>query len=870
VRVKGIFEQWSAIRMVRWKGGHRGGLFAMVLWILLVPASSLWAQGVRYDNIVLGPRGGPVGAASIAVCAAGASTGSAPCSPLASIYSDEALTQPLANPMQADSLGNYGFWAAPGHYVVQIYGTGVSTRTMNVFLPCDPSNCSMSEASISSITAGTLNLTGSLTVNGRGVATKPLVSDSFVYVSPNGSDSNDGFSWGTAKQTVWAAYQALEAAGKNGGTILISEGASCGGPNNALWIMGPMDPQWNNGNVPTGWLPRINVKFEGVSSVGAIQNGSPAAVDVSCGSATAVPLWIAGSDWALTFENLSFQGNGAQHVVNLGLASTGSTTTASGAQNVRFINCHFNGYYTASASLGPAVYVASNVFWIWFENGGISANQSAAEDSDQRMAIVFNPGAVSSADTNLIFLHDMTINYGGIKFYNDATNDPHGNASLHVSGVTFESLCSAYGGIWLTSSITAGAFTFRNVTLADSCGALPAIYVGDANNPGTVLVDNVLGDNGGVPVANGPAEIVSSSWQGWQHASTDPLVTGLSGILDGTLYAQNDSGRRLFGATAAIGVNYIDQTSFSYANGAVNTPVAAPDGTNNAFRLQTTTTGTAVYLNYNAQPTLAVGGYVYGGMWVRDNTPAYGFFKNINIEVNCGSGGANGVNLLTAIPSVTVSGGSFGLFAAFPASAFVPDGGGLGDWIWYPFAMRVTSLGTGGCSLQGYISTSNTSQQIDVFAPAVYYAAPGTITDSEAAWRALNGSTVPETVSAGVVSTLRGHPFAFGGSGDSYMATLDHTTLTANRTYSFPNANGNICLSTTCGSQVGQISISSATSASQSFGTSYNSPPVCVVSPTANPGSITWWVTATTTGVTLNLSASATVSFNYVCFGNPN
>jgi hypothetical protein len=63
----------------------------------------------------------------------------------------------------------------------------------------------------------------------------------------------------------------------------------------------------------------------------------------------------------------------------------------------------------------------------------------------------------------------------------------------------------------------------------------------------------------------------------------------------------------------------------------------------------------------------------------------------------------------------------------------------------------------------------------------------------------------------------------------------------------------------------------SASSASYSFIQHYGSAPVCTISPTSNPGSLTWWVTTSTSAVTLNLSAapSASITFNYTCIGNP-
>jgi hypothetical protein len=67
----------------------------------------------------------------------------------------------------------------------------------------------------------------------------------------------------------------------------------------------------------------------------------------------------------------------------------------------------------------------------------------------------------------------------------------------------------------------------------------------------------------------------------------------------------------------------------------------------------------------------------------------------------------------------------------------------------------------------------------------------------------------------------------------------------------------------------GQITISSATSGNYSFATPFSVAPVCVATPTGDLGAVTWWVSPTATQVVVNLSAAATVTFNYVCVGNP-
>lgn len=124
------------------------------------------AQGSRKDDIVFNTRGVPLAGASVRICAMPA-TGQ-PCAPLALIYSDAALTQALSNPLATDGLGNYFFFAAPGKYMIEISGPGITTKQFpNVILPSDPTSPTFSSITTTSGISGfSLTLTGNLTVNG--------------------------------------------------------------------------------------------------------------------------------------------------------------------------------------------------------------------------------------------------------------------------------------------------------------------------------------------------------------------------------------------------------------------------------------------------------------------------------------------------------------------------------------------------------------------------------------------------------------------------------------------------------------------------------------------------------------------------------
>ena len=109
---------------------------------LSVPVAPAQGQGTRKDDIVFNSRGVPLAGATVRVCTMPAS--GQPCTPLAQIFSDAALTQALANPTTTDGLGNYFFYAAPGKYEIEISGPGITTKqSPNVILPSDPASPSL-------------------------------------------------------------------------------------------------------------------------------------------------------------------------------------------------------------------------------------------------------------------------------------------------------------------------------------------------------------------------------------------------------------------------------------------------------------------------------------------------------------------------------------------------------------------------------------------------------------------------------------------------------------------------------------------------------------------------------------------------------
>lgn len=184
------------------------------LAFLLLFASPLYGQGMRYDNFVLKPlaAGGvtPVSGALITVCTS-AGTGT-PCTPkVANIYSDEALTVPItgsggAGTTNSDANGNFGFYAAPGSYIATVTGSGITSYTIKVMLPLGTSAGSSTSAT------NATNLVGPGTVSG--VYTHNAME---TFTGATNSNTLNNVVWvgcsGCLYQTVTAGIAALPSTG---------------------------------------------------------------------------------------------------------------------------------------------------------------------------------------------------------------------------------------------------------------------------------------------------------------------------------------------------------------------------------------------------------------------------------------------------------------------------------------------------------------------------------------------------------------------------------------------------------------------------------------------------------------------------------
>jgi len=130
--VKGFIEMIREIK-------YFAASLSFVIIAIAASAATAQAQGSRKDDIAFNAQGRPLAGATVRVCTSAAA--GQPCTPLAQVYSDAALTQALANPLPADGMGNYSFYAAPGRYMIELSGPGIITKQIpNVILPSDPNS----------------------------------------------------------------------------------------------------------------------------------------------------------------------------------------------------------------------------------------------------------------------------------------------------------------------------------------------------------------------------------------------------------------------------------------------------------------------------------------------------------------------------------------------------------------------------------------------------------------------------------------------------------------------------------------------------------------------------------------------------------
>jgi hypothetical protein len=663
-------------------------------------------------------------------------------------------------------------------------------------------------------------------------ALKPAKGEPIQFVSRTGNNSNDGLSWGSAKATIYAAWNALPIAGCNfgpacGGTIYISDNVAWGGPvsGQGLRIIGGHDP--NFGSPPPGWVKERAVSVI-CSAVGSWNtNSALPSCNVTGESNTQPAIWISGNSAAMYFEGVHTK-NGSGSV--LAMDSNGVFENNAGVTNITFRNCTF----TESASIstnGPGLRIGPNSFENYFFESTFDGNPNATGGTEARQAFVVDPGSTVNNNSGEVYLINSHLNVGAFE------DNPvgQGSAGAVVANVICEGQTDGHGCVWLTVTSPLLFFNLTNVWTADSYPINAAVEV-DGNGPSDAVLVSSPNGGGGTGLrgsaVTGPA-IVSGNAPG---SITATVVSGdrqhQNGFLGGRVLGQTDAARRGF---APVGVRFTNLANTSPSSwttaggGSITTGITAPDGTTGAATCASSSRN-ANCIFYQANQTFAVGDIVIIGGWVRARNAA-GFSSNQVLGWStpfCGSGTCKFVDIS----------GNGGTFSGFVPSYILGDasGGVPAEWEWYWKALKVAAAPGIPQTVQ-FIANVQPGFPEDIYGPMFLHIAAGTISDNEATELALNLQPYGSSCLVGAICGLPGQTEAPAHLGQMTANQFAGTAKLSN----------------------GTITVT--------FPTPYRNAPVCVANDTTSASNGIKPKSATTN---VMFSGTGTDSIAYICVGNPN
>ncbi|MHB8539425.1 MAG: hypothetical protein ACYDCD_00575 [Candidatus Acidiferrales bacterium] len=713
---------------------------ALVGILSLFCGATARAQGSRHDGIALGEQGKPVAGATIVVCTQPANITVAPCTPLVNLFTDATLTTPAPNPLTSDGLGNYHFYAAPGIYTLQIYGAAIHTYTTpDVILPMNPLNAQVgSLTATNAISALTLNLGGNLSVGGNAnvtgtltagsfnanlaltsnAALKPFPGDAVLYVSPSGSDANDGKSKGTAMASVDHALCSLPGGNcatniAGSGTVYYFNGSAASSTAGCfIGLMGPLDA--NYASPPPCWLKVPNGN-SGISVIG-IPGGSygpngqlPRALLISGSSADRnhPGIWLSGTNAAIYFANVAIQ-YPARGVV-IGECSN-NTRTGTCQVSVPF-------FYNVEASLnlvagnGPAWDITGSSFWIRMIHCGGSGTDSVNPGLGDLTPAVLIDGRTNFG-VGLVQIYDFDSSNGGIKFYAGQNG-----GEVNVRDLTTEGQAGGEPAVWFALAGSSGDHNVRatidSVEVADATTATPGVQVDSGVNGLGISANHIQGAFTNIV---GQVQTSTQYTMNMQNQTVSPQQYGEVGTVNGWLFGKRDVEQRNFGLAPVRFPNIASTnpaswgaTQFAGATTFTPTGFLAPDGSTNASQASNTSNSTFETLDfYQQNHSIAVGDYIVAGAWVRSAT-------------------ANGYSGSASTPlQVTLGGTGNALAGGCTGDPVLGDG----EWIWSTCLYKVVGAVTNPGTLT-FFATFASGFTLQAYAPVMNYIPAGTISVNE-------------------------------------------------------------------------------------------------------------------------------------------
>ena len=539
--------------------------------------------------------------------------GSTGCAGLSSIFSDPLLTQSLMQPLITNGLGNWNAFATAGIYYGQFYGPGITTA---------------------------LNQYAVSAYNG---AVKPGSTDAMQYVSPNGNDSNDGLSIGSAKLTILGGYNGLPS---TGGIIFITGSNVQCTPTTGqgLGIAGANDPNFGSMPEVLGNVQFVKMKGGALAIVGLSGSAPPAAstdawgTAVSCGNATTPGFWLSGVS-NVTLSRL-FSRN-ASIGLRLSIDSNGGRANSTNfTSTIEIDHCDFN----SVSGGGPTVDVGGNLVWANFHDSVFENNSGALPTSNAASNIYLSNGNANTALGLIYSDHNFFTGGGGVRF-DSATGV---SASFYMRRSLMEGAGQSQP---LYEVINNGSLT-SNIILeggeSDSGTNVPVVRVAAGMDPCLTSVSGISQPEyysfleGPLTVGGGTCfPSVSGGTPTYAELTPVPDVIPAAKFQRGGMYGlqepQDDGYRRSFAPTFVRFANLAAQNPSSWtANNGTGDSLTQiqgpgdPSGVTNAATLNCTANGGqggCDYYVYNNNLTLSAGDYLYAGVWAQPGSTA-GFANN--------------------------------------------------------------------------------------------------------------------------------------------------------------------------------------------------------------------------------------------------
>ena len=478
------------------------------LWTALALALHLWpgavvpvhGQGTRKDDIVFNARGVPLAGASVRICAMPA-TGQ-PCTPLALIYSDAALTQAMANPTTTDGMGNYFFYAAPGKYEVEVSGPGITNKQLpNVLLPSDPSSLTFTGG----ISAFSLTLSGNLTVNGNTTVLGSLASGTLNLT--NQTTPPGAASAGTVNLYSKTADKKLyykDDTGAESGPISTGGSGAQTNITNTFTASQNFDADLHyKGPNPYYDLVRFGLYTGSGGAItcsttaGSATASCPGGIgDFAVGQGIEIPLagTAPGFDpWGVTnITNYSRSSNVATYTYRNTTFGTGQTITVAGLADPTF-----NGNFTVSGNTGDFyTFSAPNTG----SNVGTTAGTGTATLTSA--AVVVTPSGILNGSTTYNYKVVLRDYGGALSAASPAGTTTTGAATLGVNSIAISS-CSRVSGF--TTCTTSAAHNIQYSSPINVAGTSDSSF------------------NGSVTIASVPT---STTFTYYQYGQVDLTATG--------------------------------------------------------------------------------------------------------------------------------------------------------------------------------------------------------------------------------------------------------------------------------------------------------------------------------------------------------